>query len=150
MPAVGRGRRRAAALGLAVAYSVTAAATTPFTWQADILTALPLGVLAAAVLVRSPLRSCPRPRAPAEGVRHPFAPWAGLLAAVVTWELVQYLSAGSRASHPTLSSMADAVDRYVALKACVFFLWLCVGAAIIRAGTRPVAADDAPLRSEAG
>ncbi len=74
--------------------------------------------------------------AAADGVRHPFAPWVVLLAAVVAWELVQYLTAGSRAQHPTLSSMADAVDRYTALKAVVFFLWLCLGAAIVRSGAR--------------
>lgn len=85
---------------LGVAYSVAAAATTPFSWQADLVTALPIGALAVAVALRWPLRTRPRPRAPADGVRHPFAPWVVLVAAVVAWELVQYLTAGSRGSTP--------------------------------------------------
>ncbi len=140
VPAAASDQRRATALVLGAAYSVAAAATTPFTWQADLVTALPIGALAVAVVVRWPLRTRARPRASADGVRHPFAPWVVLLAAVVAWELVQYLTAGSRAQHPTLSSMVDAVDRYTALKAVVFFLWLCLGAAIVRSGVRSVAA----------
>ena len=52
----------------------------------------------------------------------------------MAWELAEYAARGSRADHPTLSSMADAVDRYYVLKAVVFFLWLCLGAAIVRQG----------------
>ena len=52
------------------------------------------------------------------------------------WELAQYLLPGSRAHHPTLSSMADAVDRYYPLKVVVFFGWLWLGAAIVRDGAR--------------
>ena len=57
-----------------------------------------------------------------------------LFAAVVAWELVEYASRGSRAAHPTLSSMLDAVDRYYLLKALIFFAWLYLGAAIVRKG----------------
>jgi hypothetical protein len=144
MAVAARDRRQATALVFGVAYSVAAAATTPFSWQADLVTALPIGALAVAVALRWSLRPPARPRALAEGVRHPFAPWVVLLAAVVAWELVQYLTAGSRAEHPTLSSMVDAVDRYTALKAVVFFLWLCLGAAIVRSGVGSVAADNRP------
>lgn len=107
---------------------------TPFSWPADLLTALPIGALAVAVLVRWPLHPRAGVELPDGGTRHPYAPWIALLAAVVAWELVQYTSAGSRALHPTLSSMADAVDRYVLLKAVVLFAWLCLGAAIVHAG----------------
>ena len=54
---------------------------------------------------------------------------------IVAWELVQYVARGSRGAHPTLSSMADAVDRTYVLKAVVFFGWLCLGALIVRKGT---------------
>jgi hypothetical protein len=54
----------------------------------------------------------------------------------VAWELADYAARGSRADHPTLSSMLDAVDRYFVLKAFVFFLWLYLGAAIVRRGGR--------------
>ncbi len=127
VPNAARDRRRAAALVLAVAYSVLAATTTPFSWQADLVTALPIGALAVAVALRWPLRTRSGRRTASKGVRHPFAPWVVLLAAVVAWELVQYGSAGSRASHPTLSSMADAVDRYVAAQGCGLLLVVVPG-----------------------
>jgi hypothetical protein len=139
--AAARDRRRAAALLLGAAYAVAVAATTPFSWQADLLTALPIGAVAIAVVVRWPLRTRSRPRGVAGGARSPFAPWVALLGAVVAWELVQYAFA-DRAQHPTLSSMADAVDRNVVLKAVVIFLWLCLGAAIVRAGTPSSARGD--------
>jgi hypothetical protein len=57
----------------------------------------------------------------------------------VLWELADYAARGSRADHPTLSSMLDAVDRFFVLKTLLFFAWLCLGAAILRKG-RPAAA----------
>jgi hypothetical protein len=74
-----------------------------------------------------------------------------LFAAIVLWELADYAARGSRADHPTLSSMADAVDRYEGLKALVFFLWLYLGAAIVRRGRGarrgPVTTHEAGLPS---
>ena len=58
-----------------------------------------------------------------------------MFAAIVVWELAQYVARGSRGAHPTLSSMADALDRHYLLKAVVFFGWLCLGAFIVRQGT---------------
>jgi hypothetical protein len=141
VPAAARDRRRAAALLLGAAYSAAAAATTPFSWQADLLTALPIGAVAIAVVIRWPLRTRSRPRGAAGRARSRFAPWVALLGAVVVWELVQYAFA-NRAQHPTLSSMADAVDRNVVLKAVVIFVWLYLGAAIVRAGTPSGARGD--------
>jgi hypothetical protein len=96
---------------------------------ADVLTAIPIAALAVAVVVRWPLHPLR-----AGGTRWPVAgrrglvPWVVLVAAVVAWELVEYLAPGSRSVHPTLSSMADALDRRVVVKAVVFaaWLWLCV------------------------
>jgi hypothetical protein len=131
------------ALG-AVAYALGAATTTAFTTGADVVTALPIVALAVLVLVRWPLRPQPRTRprplepTPGEGTRtrhaHPWRPWVVLAAVIVVWEVAEYAARGSRADHPTLSSMLDAVDRSYGLKALVFFLWLSLGAAIVRRG----------------
>jgi hypothetical protein len=130
----------AVALAVAgVAAALVAATTTPFSWQADAITAVPIGGLALAVLVRWPRRAAGGAavdlRADGSSPAHPWVAWVVLAVAVVAWELVQYAAPGSRGLHPTLSSMADAVDRAEARKAAVFFLWLCLGAAIVRAGT---------------
>lgn len=119
---------------VAAAYALVAAATTPFSTAADLLTGVPIVVLAVLVVVRWPLRARPLTLDP--GRSHPWRAWVVLFAAVVAWELVDYAARGSRADHPTLSSMLDAVDRHFILKAVVFFLWLWLGAAIIRHGRR--------------
>jgi hypothetical protein len=126
-------RRRAGPAVLAAAYSLGAAATTPFTWQADLLTAVPIALLALAALVQWPWH--PRPRRVLAGT-HPYLPWLALAALVLAWELATYLAPGQRAAHPTLSSMADAVDRHYLLKAVVFFGWLSLGALVLRLGTQ--------------
>jgi hypothetical protein len=54
----------------------------------------------------------------------------------VAWELAEYLARGSRGQHPTLSSMADALDRPYLVKALVFFGWLWLGLCIVRRGSR--------------
>ena len=122
---------------LSAGYALAAAATTPFTWTADLVTAIPIGVAAVAAVVLWPAHpdrsavlmeeGSPRPRPPSMG-------WVVLLAVVVGWELVEYLWRGSRAAHPTLSSMADAFDAHFIGKAVAFFAWLWLGAAIVRAG----------------
>jgi len=133
--APGGGWRTTALLVAGAAYALGAAATTPFTWPADAVTALPIAALAVLVLARWPLR--PRSAVPPE-IRggHPYRAWVVLLAAVVAWELAEYLARGNRGAHPTLSSMTDAVDRYDVLKALVFFGWLCLGGLIVRRGTQ--------------
>jgi hypothetical protein len=131
-------RTQRIALGLAgVAYALIAAGTTAFTRSANIVTALPIIGLAVLVVLRWPLR--PRHlRANSERVpsAHPWRAWVILFGALVLWELAEYAARGSRADHPTLSSMTDAVDRYFVLKAVVFFLWLALGVAIARKGAR--------------
>jgi hypothetical protein len=129
-------RTQRIALTLAgVAYALVAASTTAFTRSANIVTALPIVAVAVLVFVRWPLR--PRPlRANFDRVAgsHPWRAWVILFGALVVWELAEYAARGSRADHPTLSSMTDAVDRYFVLKAIVFFLWLALGVAIVRKG----------------
>jgi hypothetical protein len=119
------------------AYALVAANTTAFTRSANIVTGLPIVALAVVVIVRWPLR--PRPlRADSDRVAtpHPWRAWLILFGALVAWELAEYAARGSRADHPTLSSMLDAVNRFYGLKVIVFFLWLYLGAAIVRRGGR--------------
>jgi ABC-type dipeptide/oligopeptide/nickel transport system permease subunit len=130
-------------VAVTVAYSLGAATTTPFSVAADVVTAIPIVLLAVAVVVCWPLHphasahpsppTATGPGAP-DGRGHPFLPWVAITAVLVAWELLEYLAPGSRGAHPTLSSMADAVDRIFAFKALVFFgwIWLCV--AIVRSG----------------
>jgi hypothetical protein len=119
------------------AYALVAATTTAFTGSANLVTALPIVALAVLVVVRWPLR--PHPLRAEPGAGHPWRAWVILFGALVAWELYEYVARGSRADHPTFSSMLDAVDRTYVLKAIVFFLWLFLGAAIVRRGRpRPV------------
>ena len=78
---------------------------------------------------------------------HPYRAWVVLLSAAVAWELAEYLARGSRGAHPTLSSMADVVDRYYLLKALVFFGWLCLGACIVRRGAQALPRPARPTAS---
>jgi hypothetical protein len=122
-----------------IVYALLAAATTPFSTAADIATGVPIIVMAVLVVWRWPLRPRPLLVAGDDGetpMAHPWRAWIILFGAVVAWELAEYAARGSRADHPTFSSMTDAVDRYFALKALLFFLWLALGAAVVRAGAR--------------
>ena len=124
------------------AYALVAARTTAFTGGANLATGLPIVAMAALVVALWPLRAEPRPprrRAlpDADGpLSHPWRAWVVLFAVMLAWEVAEYAARGGRADHPTLSSMADAVDRHEGLKAIVFFLWLYLGAAIVRRGGR--------------
>jgi hypothetical protein len=125
-----------------LAYAVGAATTTPFSTAANMMTAVPIVALVALAVARWPLRPRPEQRPTVAG--HPYRAWLVLLALVVAMELFEYVARGSRATHPTLSSMADAVDRYRALKVVLFFGWLWLGAAIVRAGRAATRTPSAP------
>ena len=117
-----------------VAYALFAASTTAFTRSANIATGVPIVALVVLVVARWPLR--PRPLGLGPDAGHPWRAWVCVFFAVVAWELAEYAARGSRADHPTLSSMLDAVNRFYGLKVIVFFLWLYLGAAIVRRGGR--------------
>jgi hypothetical protein len=141
--------RRWLPLAGALGYSLGAAATTPFSVAADVMTAVPIALLAVAAVWRWPWR--PVAWSPTTGARHPYRAWVVLVVAIVVWELVDYAARGSRGAHPTLSSMADALDRFYVLKAAVFFGWLCLGALVVRlgvgvggSGARPAETGAAP------
>ena len=132
-------RPAARAVGIVVlaGYALWLAATTPFSSPANILTAIAIVAVVVMTIIRWPARPT-RVMIPEEDrPRHPYLGWVVLLALVVAWELVMYLVRGSRSAHPTLSSMADAFDRYnYGLKAVACFAWLWLGTAIVRAGTQ--------------
>jgi hypothetical protein len=118
---------------LAAAYALGAAATRPFTWPADVMTGVPIVLMAVLAVAR--WSAHPRPRPVPVGT-HPYLPWLALVAVAVAWELANYLAQGPRGSHPTVSSMADALDHHYVSKALVFFGWLCLGASVLCLGTR--------------
>ena len=89
-----------------------------------------------AVCVRWPLRTrYLRSGAPA-GSGHPYLPWLGLVLVFVVCELFNYLVHGTRADHPTFSSITDAIDRTYVLKALLFLGWLAGASVIVRSGSR--------------
>jgi hypothetical protein len=137
----GRGSKRSVhrgviwiAVGAAALYSWFAALTTPFTFRANVLTAIPLiTALLAAVLFghivrsrRTGERSAPRP------LGRSLWPWWVSLGVVGAWELCCYLKL-PRFEHPTFSSLYDSASRSQPLKAALFFGWLVLGWAIVRA-----------------
>lgn len=117
-----------------VAYALFAAGTTPFTRSANIATAVPIVAVVVLAGALWPLRARPLRLGPGAG--HPWRTWVCVFCAVVAWELAEYAARGSRADHPTLSSMLDAVNRFYGFKVILFFLWLYLGAAIVRRGGR--------------
>lgn len=117
----------------AAVYAAGAATTTPFTWPANVVTGVPIVAFAAGALWRWPLHPH-RPVGAGRSNRSGVV-WGVAFAVVVVWELVEYFAPGSRAAHPTLSSMADALDRHRVAKGVVFWAWLCLGAWILHAGS---------------
>jgi hypothetical protein len=128
--------RSAVLLAGGVGYSLIAASTRPFTLPADALTGAAIAFMAVAVCVRWPLRTrYLRSGAPA-GSGHPYLPWLGLVLVFVVCELFNYLVHGTRADHPTFSSITDAIDRTYVLKALLFLGWLAGASVIVRSGSR--------------
>jgi len=128
---------RAASIVVLAGYALWLAATTPFSSPANILTAIAIVAVVTMATIRWPAHPTRMMIAEAERPRHPYLGWVVLAGLIVAWELVMYLVRGSRSAHPTLSSMADAFDRYDdGLKAVACFAWLWLGTAIVRAGTQ--------------
>ncbi len=141
------GRRTRVLLAVGAAYALGAAATTAFTLPGDVMTGLPIVALAVLVVARWPLHPRPLELAPEARGTHPYRAWGALLAVIVAWELALYVARGSRSAHPTLSSMADALDRQYFLKAAVFFGWLTLGALILSKGTQTRAPSSTPAET---
>jgi hypothetical protein len=133
--------RSAVLLAGGVGYSLIAASTTPFTLPADALTGAAIVAMGVLVCVRWPLRTRKVRAASASvsaspGAGHPYLPWLLLVIVFVAWELFSYLVHGTRAHHPTLSSITDAIDRTYLLKTLMFLGWLAGGLVIVRHGSR--------------
>lgn len=116
-----------------IAASLIAASTTPFTLPADVVTGLALVAMAVALVVRWSSRSAAltSPTAIPRSGRRRFVWWLALVAAFVAWELSSYLVHGTRADHPTFSSITDAMERFYFLKALLFLAWLAVAGAVV-------------------
>lgn len=137
--------RSAVLLAGGVGYSLVAASTTPFTLPADVLTGLAIVAMAVLVGVRWPLRPR-RARAISASssfsstfsstTSRPYLLWVLLLVIFVAWELFNYLAHGTRANHPTFSSITDAIDRFYLLKALLFLGWLAAALVIVGRGSR--------------
>ena len=125
----------AAGLAIGIGLSAWAALSTPFTTDADTVTAIGLALVATAVAARwrRPALLPSGAVAATDGAqpRPRWWPWLVLGVALVTWELV-CLFLGPRVDHPTVSSLYDSATRWRAVKAACFFGWLCVGAALVR------------------
>jgi hypothetical protein len=124
-------------IGGAALYSWFAAGTTPFTRGANEMTALPLAMaLLAAVLLGHVLRAQgTRERRAALPTGRRLWPWWAAIGLVGAWELFCYVDL-PRHEHPTFSSLYDSASRWQPLKAMLFFGWLAVGWAIVRAYRR--------------
>src|SRR5580700_11018054 len=118
-----------ASLVVGLAYALLVSSTTPFTWQADTSVAAPLALAVVGAMRWWPLRTTSI--GPKHRIEHPYRRWVLLVVIVAAWELYCYVAAGSRAEHPTFSSMVDAIDRYEVLKALVVLAWLSLGWMII-------------------
>ena len=120
-----------------VAYSLIAASTTPFTLPADVLTGAAILAMAVLVCLSWPLGTRKvRAAAATATTGRPYLPWILLLLVFVVWELFNYLVHGTRANHPTFSSITDTIDRFYLLKTLLFLGWLAGGLVIIRRGSR--------------
>lgn len=123
-----------------VAYALIAASTTPFTLPANVVTGLAIFAMAVLLVVRWPLRprslrtAAVAAAAPRRG--HPYILWLLFLLLFVGWELFNYLVHGTRANHPTFSSITDAIDRFYLLKTLLFLGWLAGALIIVRRGSR--------------
>jgi hypothetical protein len=121
------------AVGVAALYSWFAALSTPFTSRANVMTALPL----IAALVAAVLFGHLRPRGTSERLAsrptgRRLWPWWAALGVVGAWELFCYFEL-PRFEHPTFSSLYDSASSSQPFKAVLFFGWLVLGWAIVRA-----------------
>jgi hypothetical protein len=121
-------------VGAAALYSWFAALTTPFTFRANVMTAIPLITAVLAVVwfghIVRPRRTSER-SAPRSSGRSLW-PWWVSMGVVGAWELFCYLQP-ARFEHPTFSSLYDSASRSQPFKAALFLGWMALGWAIVRA-----------------
>lgn len=114
-------------------YAVLASSTRPFTWAADIVTAVPIVAagLATAWTSRGVIHHMTGERRDAAHQLRPswdrrWMTWAVLTAVVTSWELYCLVSL-PRTQHPTLSSLIDILDSSRVGKSVAFASWLALG-----------------------
>ena len=122
-----------AAVIAGLAYAVLVSFTHPFTWGADAVTAVPLGVVAAVAIGRDlrARRSHGNGSAGIEPHRAARFPrlgsiWVAPILAITGWELYCFVSV-PRVEHPTLSSLIDLLDATRPGKTLAVVSWLAVG-----------------------
>ncbi len=124
----------ATALGVGLGYALLASFTRPFTWGADVVTAVPLA-LAVVVTARSTTAVGRRSKEVRPAVeKKQVAPrpgraglvWVVPVLAVTAWELYCYANL-PRVAHPTLSSLLDMLDATRGGKIVAFASWLVLG-----------------------
>ncbi|MGD0084376.1 MAG: hypothetical protein ABSD78_14445 [Acidimicrobiales bacterium] len=133
----------AAVLCAAAADAAVASTSRPFTWPADITTALGLvGVVLAGLtrlwVARQATAPVPPPVPPGDvpasggagGLLHPdrrtIVLWITVTLAVVAFELFNYASS-PRSTHPTLSSILNVLTGHEVLRGLLFATWLGAG-----------------------
>lgn len=123
----------AALVVVGLGYAVLASSTRPFTWAANIVTAVPL-VAAVVVTIWSSRGEgragmVPRTERGVEVASQGGRRWMTSLApilAIAAWELYCFVNL-PRAAHPTLSSLIDILDSTRAGKILAFGSWLALG-----------------------
>jgi hypothetical protein len=118
---------------LGLGYAVLASSTRPFTWAANVVTAVPLGVAVVVTVWSSRDASRPAvvPRADSEAAvaaqwGRGWIAWVAPILAIAGWELYCFATL-PRAEHPTLSSLIDILDSTRAGKILAFGSWLVLG-----------------------
>jgi hypothetical protein len=107
-------------------YATLASITQPFTVTADVVTAVPLVVVFALVLVTLLRPTTTADRPPSSGRSRGASVWLAVLVAMTAWELYCYVNQ-PRPMHPTLSVLIDLLDRTHIGKTAAFTAWLALG-----------------------
>jgi hypothetical protein len=120
-----------AGVSTGVLYAVLASSTRPFTWAANIVTAVPI-VAAGLVTVWTSrgVAALPTTGESAHALRRSWdrrwVTWVVLAAVITGWELY-CLASLPRSQHPTLSSLIDILDSTRVGKSVAFVSWLALG-----------------------
>jgi hypothetical protein len=116
----------------ALLYAVLASRTRPFTWAADLVTAMPIVAAASATAWTNRSVAARIAGARAGALNHQarwdrrWMAWVVLTAVVTGWELY-CLASLPRVQHPTLSSLIDLLDSAWVGKSAAFASWLALG-----------------------
>lgn len=120
--------RAAAALAAAAVWAWFGSGVRTFTHPAEVLTFVP-GLV---VLVLTLRQSTQRQRIPTTALRpRSVLPWLGLAGLILGWELAELFSQ-PRHTHPTMSSITNALLSTRATRFLGYLAWLAVGWILVR------------------